>query len=135
MSKLASVLLVDDDTATNYLNEALLHAMQIADQVLVAQNGAEALEMLAAQQATATPEHPVLVLLDITMPVMDGMTFLEDYQKLPLEQQKNALVIVLTTSMNSDNLARLQSLPFAGMASKPLTVEKVETILQLHLRH
>ena len=135
MSKLTSVLLVDDDTATNYLNEALLHAMQVADRVQVAQNGAEALELLASQLPAATPERPVLVLLDISMPVMDGMSFLEDYQRLPAEQQKAALVIVLTTSMNSGDLARLQSLPIAGMASKPLTADKVETILQLHLRH
>lgn len=42
--------------------------------------------------------------------------------------------MVLTTSMNSTDLARLEELPIAGLASKPLTEEKINTILRLHFQ-
>jgi hypothetical protein len=36
--------------------------------------------------------------------------------------------------MNSSDLSRLNELPIAGLASKPLTEEKINTILQLHFQ-
>ena len=131
MQKLATVLLVDDDATTNFLNERLLESLELVDQLLIVHNGEEALSMLADLR-TRPEALPVLVLLDISMPVMDGIEFLETYRQLPPEQQKMAVVIVLTTSMHSGDLARIEELPIAGMVSKPLTREKVNTLLQLH---
>lgn len=131
MQKLATVLLVDDDATTNFLNERLLESLELVDQLLIVHNGEEALHVLADLR-TRPEALPVLVLLDISMPVMDGIEFLETYRQLPPEQQKMAVVIVLTTSMHSGDLARIEELPIAGMVSKPLTREKVNTLLQLH---
>jgi hypothetical protein len=39
---------------------------------------------------------------------------------------------MLTTSMDSRDLARIQELPIAGLVSKPLNREKINTLLQLH---
>ena len=133
MQKLATVLLVDDDITTNFLNERLLTRLEMVEQVLVAPNGVEALGILTHLWETA-PDQRVLVLLDVNMPVMDGMEFLEAYQRLPLNRQQQAVVVVLTTSMNSKDLGRLDDLPIAGLASKPLTREKVNTLLQLHFQ-
>lgn len=131
MQKLATILLVDDDATTNFLNERLLESLELVDQLLIVHNGEEALSTLA--ELRARPDAlPVLVLLDISMPVMDGIEFLETYRQLPAEQQKQAVVIVLTTSMHSGDLARIEELPIAGLVSKPLTREKVNTLLQLH---
>lgn len=46
MPQLTSVLLVDDDTTTNFLNKLLLRTMNVAEHLLVAENGAEALQTL-----------------------------------------------------------------------------------------
>ena len=66
------------------------------------------------------------------MPVLDGIGFLEAYQHLPPAQQADTVVVVLTTSVNSGDLARLDQLPIAGVVSKPLTREKVDTLLRQH---
>ena len=132
MQKLASVLLVDDDPLTNDLNERLLRQLGVAEQYLAATDGGEALAILAQLSAHAQPLSPVLVLLDVTMPGMDGMAFLEAYQQLPPAQQQAVVIVLHTASMSSLDLGRLEELPIAGLVSKPLTKAKLDTILQLH---
>ena len=134
MQKLSSILLVDDDATTNYLNESLLRSLKVTDQFLIARDGLEALTLLQNQCAAPTTSCPALVLLDVNMPVLNGMEFLEAYQRLPLAHREAIIIVMLTTSMNSQDLARLNELPIAGLASKPLTEEKINTILQLHFQ-
>lgn len=134
MIKISSVLLVDDDPLTNDLNERLLKQLGVADQYLSANDGAEALVVLDHLAADANPTSPVLVLLDVKMPGMDGMAFVDAYQRLPPAQQQAVVIVMHTASMNSVDLGRVESLPIAGLVSKPLTKEKLDTILKLHFQ-
>ncbi|SNC77692.1 Response regulator receiver domain-containing protein [Hymenobacter gelipurpurascens] len=134
MIKLSSVLLVDDDPLTNDLNERLLRQLSVADQYLSANDGREALTALEHLAADAHPTSPVLVLLDVKMPGMNGMDFVEAYQQLPEDQQQAVVIVMHTASMSSVDLGRIESLPIAGLVSKPLTKEKLDTILQLHFQ-
>jgi CheY-like chemotaxis protein len=134
MQKLAKVLLVDDDATTNFLNTQLLRRLEVAEQLLVAQNGVEALETL--EQTCSEPADlagPILVLLDLNMPVMNGLAFLETYQQHPLAQKCQLVIVMLTTSEHSRDLERIRSISLAAdIFTKPLTREKVETILHRH---
>ena len=135
MQKLPAILLVDDDTTTNFLNELLLKSLGVTEQLLVAENGALALEVL--NQAFAQPEVsecPILVLLDVNMPVMNGLEFLEAYQQLPPDQRQAVVIVMLTTSLHPRDLARIQALPVAGLVSKPLSEEKINAILREHFQ-
>ncbi|GAA4367879.1 hypothetical protein GCM10023185_40140 [Hymenobacter saemangeumensis] len=134
MIKLSSVLLVDDDPRTNDLNERLLQHLGVADRYLAVNDGVEALAALEDLAAEALPSSPVLVLLDVKMPGMDGMAFVEAYQKLPEERQQAVVIVMHTASMSSVDLGRIEALPIAGLVSKPLTKEKLDTILQLHFQ-
>lgn len=87
MTKLCCILLVDDDSTTNYLNRKLLEKLAITDRVVVALNGHEALTVLATECPEASPSSPALIFLDINMPLMKGFEFLEAYQQLPLARQ------------------------------------------------
>lgn len=132
MPPLSSVLLVDDDSTTNYLNKLLLTRMGIAEQVLVAENGEQALRTL--DQTCSTPESvacPRLILLDMNMPVLNGLAFMEAYVQMPLTEPP-IVVVMLTTSLHKHDLTRAQALPIAGFLNKPLTKEKVTALLQQH---
>jgi CheY-like chemotaxis protein len=128
MQHLSSVLLVDDDVTTNFINCSLLKSLNVANHILVAHNGEEALGLLAEVCVPSTDNCPVLILLDINMPIMNGIEFLEAFQ--PQFPAAPIVVVVLTTTSHPTDLERLQTLPIAGLITKPLTKEKVDTILQ-----
>ena len=130
MQKLSSILLVDDDPTTNFLHEQLLLSLGVTEHCLVAENGADALALLA-EYAAPDGVFPALVLLDVHMPVMDGIEFLEAYIQPP---SPPPVVIVLTTSVHARDQARMSKLPVADWVSKPLTRAKVNTILQQHFQ-
>ena len=68
------------------------------------------------------------------MPGMSGIEFLEAYLRLPQAQQDATIIVVLTTSMDSRDLSRINELPIAGLATKPLNREKIDTLLRLHFQ-
>ena len=131
MKKLSSVLLVDDDATNNFLNQLLFESLGVTDRLLVAESGAQALDLL---MNTPDSTEPALILLDVNMPGMNGIQFLETYKRLPQTPQSATVVIMLTTTMDARDLARLEELNIDGLVSKPLTKEKIEQILQLHFR-
>lgn len=135
MPSLASVLLVDDDSTTNFLNKLLLTRMGVAQQVLVAENGEQALQLLSQHCAAPGPGCPQLILLDMNMPVLNGLGFLEAYAQLPPSQQAGSVIVMLTTSLHERDLARTQHLPIADVLNKPLTREKVTALLHEHFAH
>lgn len=135
MQKLASVLLVDDNSTSNFLHGLLLSQLQVTDCIEVAENGAEALALLVRTYAAppGTP-YPALILLDVNMPVMDGVAFLGAYQQLPPAQQQASVIVLLTTTVHEGELQRLGQLPIAGLITKPLTKGKIHDLLQAYFQ-
>ena len=88
------ILIIEDEPA---LREALADKLSREGfSCLEAKNGLEGLDF-------ALKEHPDLILLDIIMPVMDGMTMLEELRKNPWG--KNVPVILLTNLSEVEKVA------------------------------
>jgi CheY-like chemotaxis protein len=87
-SKSATVLIVEDE---NMLNEAYQVVLKTAGyNVLTAYDGKEALEILEKHNAD-------IILLDLRMPVLDGVGFLEAYQ---LKSRKNPPKVVVFSNFD-----------------------------------
>lgn len=135
--KLKSILLVDDDDATNFINKKILSRLNIAQQIHVALNGKEAIEFLENKNGipveNAENAAPQLILLDINMPVMDGWEFMDAYHLLPNEKKAEVIVVMLSTSGNPDEIKRAQSNPeISGYNSKPLDPDLLLEIIEMH---
>ncbi|MBD1396346.1 response regulator [Pontibacter sp. JH31] len=126
---LTSALLIDDDQTTNFVNKKLLRDTGCLEEVLVALNGHEGINLLQEQYHAG--RCPNLILLDVNMPVMSGFDFLEAFNELDIE--KNSIkIIMLTTSMHPRDINRLGDLPTHGFLNKPLTREKLKGLLKEH---
>ena len=132
MPKVSTVLLVDDDPTTNFLNKKLLLRLGITDNIRVALNGQEALHEVREHCREQPADCPVLIFLDLNMPVMDGIQFLEAYQQLPAEERRPIVVVMLTSSVNPRDQQRVQALPIADYLDKPLTQQQLERVLAQH---
>jgi CheY-like chemotaxis protein len=130
MDKIECTLLIDDDQTTNFVNQMLLEDLQVSKQVLVAHNGKEALELISRQCENGC--CPELILLDINMPVMNGFEFLKAYEKLEFAHKQSVVIVMLTTSMNPEDVKRLEEFPTQGLLTKPLTSEMVQRLLKQH---
>lgn len=108
--KLPCILLVDDDPTTNYLNQALLTRLAVAEQVPVATDGGAALTLLYQDCVPRTPKCPTLILLDVNMPGLNGFQFLEAYRRLPLARAAGITIVMLTTSLHLNALAQIKQL-------------------------
>jgi|GEM_PF-6256678 len=101
------------------------------EQVLVAENSCEALDVLQAQCGQQPGGPPMLVFLDVSMPMLNGIQFLEAYAQ-PTPAQQCAVVVLLTTSVHPQDVQRAEQLPVADFLAKPLTQQQVERVMQQH---
>ena len=134
MKKLRSILLVDDNDTSNFLNERLLKRMNITEEIKILSNGKTAfdyLEKLNQANGNSTETKPELIFMDINMPVVDGFEFLELYQNLDEHFRQDILVAILSTSNHPQDTSRASDFN-AYYITKPLTIEKVETLLAMH---
>jgi CheY-like chemotaxis protein len=126
---LSTILLLDDDPTTNFVNERLLRRLNVCHEVLVATSGAVALDLLGRRCGEGSHVCPDLVLLDIKMPVMNGFEFLEAFIQLPPCPAHSIVVVLLTSSQLDRDLSRIKQLPVTDFLTKPLTTEKVTRLL------
>jgi CheY-like chemotaxis protein len=128
MAKIDTVLLVDDDNITNFINARLIRKLNIANQVQVSVNGQEALRYLSGMQKRC----PDLIFLDINMPVMNGFEFLQSYSQKSFCSSR-PVIIILTTSSDHTDLEHLKKYSdVVGFLNKPLTEEKISSVIKSH---
>jgi len=132
MKQLNTILLIDDDETTNYLNHRLLSRMNAAETIRVVTNGEEALDYLRkAFAGTEDYPRPDLIFVDIKMSVMDGFEFLEEYQKFDARDKDRTIMMMLTSSASFYDLEKLKQFPeVLKHYSKPLTEADVREIFE-----
>ena len=119
------ILVVDDDPGMLALHGRVLEKLIPRCQIIFAENGREALEMMDRQR-------PDLVLLDLVMPVLDGFAVLQAMREK--EQTRHLPVIVLTAQiLTRQDMARLRKGVAAvlakGLYSSSEMLEQVESVL------
>ena len=110
------ILIVDDESNIRLMCRTALESEGY--QIGEARNGAEALEALAEQKFD-------LMILDLNMPVMDGMGVLERVKEMPPTQKPRVLVLTAYGSIPAAVRAtRLEAIDFL---EKPVTPEKLRS--------
>lgn len=110
--KEVTLLIVDDDDIDAIALERALRKLRLLNTVLRARDGREALELLR----TGAVPAPYIILLDLNMPRMNGLEFLQTLRTDPV--LTHAVVFVLTTSKSDEDLVAAYRNHVAGYVFK-----------------
>lgn len=110
----AKILTVDDSRTIRMIIQRAFRPFDCA--FCEAGNGVEGLEVAAR-------ERPDLIILDVTMPIMDGATMLAALRQDP--NLKATPVLMLTAESSKDNVARISQLGISDYLAKPFKEEKL----------
>jgi CheY-like chemotaxis protein len=120
MSELKRILLVEDNPKDVELTLTALEAHNLANEVIVARDGAEALDFLfrRAQFKMRGPGNPAVILLDLKMPKVDGLEVLRQIKSDA--ELKTIPVVMLTSSREEKDLIVSYNLGANAYVVKPV---------------
>ena len=126
MNTIHSVLIVDDNPHDVRLTRKMLEKSGRYEHIFEATDGTEALALFEEHEATRARYRdafpPLLILLDINMPLMDGFEFLKAYNSLaPEAREPSSIIVMLTSSSHARDQARALDHPAVkGYVIKPM---------------
>ena len=120
MATLGRILLVEDDPRDVELTLTALEDYKLANEVVVARDGQQALDYLRCQgEYNSRPrENPAVLLLDLKLPKVDGLEVLKEIRTD--EQLKLIPVVVLTSSQEEKDMMRSYTLGVNAYVVKPV---------------
>lgn len=134
MEKLKRILLAEDDEKDVELTLTALAEHNLANDVAVVRDGEEALDYLhrRGEYKKRTNGNPVVLLLDLKMPKVDGLEVLREIRS---DQQLELIpVVVLTSSREERDIVESYRLSVNAYVVKPVDFEKfTDAVMQLGL--
>ena len=117
---LKPILLVEDNPHDLELTLIALSKSQLANEVVIARDGAEALDYLnrRGQHADRAVGNPAVVLLDLKLPKVDGLEVLKEIRSTA--NLKSLPVVMLTSSKEEQDLVRSYELGVNAYVVKPV---------------
>jgi len=112
------ILLVEDDSVDAMMVSRALKELEVPNKLIHHENGENALDYLK----TKGSENPCIILLDLNMPRMGGLEFLEIVKND--ERLKTIPVIILTTSSELQDRLSSFSYSVAGYMVKPINYDE-----------
>jgi CheY-like chemotaxis protein len=134
--KISEIFFIDDDAIVRLVGRKILNSIEFDKAFSPFENGKKAIEEIhqrIAQNHFQPTLEPVLVLLDINMPVMDGWGFLDAFSLLDEEIKTHFKISIITSSIDSSDRDKAFSYPeVLDYISKPLSGKHVTDFLTRH---
>jgi CheY-like chemotaxis protein len=111
-----NIFLVEDDEVDAMSVKRALKELKIANPLYRAVDGIEALDMLRGTNGMTKLPRPYIILLDLNMPRMSGLEFLDELREDP--DLKRSIVFVMTTSATEEDRVRAYDKCIAGYVLK-----------------
>lgn len=132
MKKFKSTLIIDDDPISCFINQKIIERADLSQQIKAVNNGAEAIDYLMNDfnENTDDGNKTDLIFLDLNMPVMDGLEFLQKFKALDSKYWENVEIVVLTSSNNQSDIDNTKKFDVSAYLNKPLSVETLNTLFK-----
>ena len=130
MKKLKTLAIVDDDAIFVFLTKKVIEQTNLVDHIKIFDNGLDAINYLKENKDNVDM-LPEIILLDLSMPVMDGWQFLDEYILLQPKISKPIKIDIVTSSISPEDVAKARSISVVSeFIIKPVTKEKFNQIVQ-----
>jgi CheY-like chemotaxis protein len=128
MKRFNKILLIDDDSITNFINSSVIRNTGLGEVVKVASNGKEAIEYIK-KDCSRESIYPDLILVDINMPGMNGYEFLKEYRNLKIKETEKTTIMVLTASISQGDIEEAEKMGVL-LLTKPLRKKTIAELFE-----
>ena len=121
-------MLIDDNEIDNLINQKMIEAASIAENIYTHTGAKSAIEFLRNMERleVASEVLPDVIFLDIDMPLMDGFQFLDEFEKLSEVTKKKCRIVMLTSSINPQDFSRSKKYDNVKLyLNKPLSHDSI----------
>jgi len=129
--KYRTVMLIDDNEIDNLINQKMIEAASVTENIYTHTGAKSAIEFLRNMEKmdVANQVLPDVIFLDIDMPLMDGFQFLEEFEKLGNIAKKKCRIVMLTSSINPQDYSRSKKYENVKLyLNKPLSHESISKL-------
>jgi CheY-like chemotaxis protein len=126
--KYHTVMLIDDNEIDNLINQKMIEAAAIAENIYTHTGAKSAIEFLRNMEKLEVADKvlPDVIFLDIDMPLMDGFQFLDEFEKLTNVAKKKCKIVMLTSSINPQDFNRSKKYENVRLyLNKPLSHDSI----------
>jgi CheY-like chemotaxis protein len=131
---LQKVICIDDDPIALLLSKLVISKANFASEIVTLANGLEGICYLEKEEVIVENRNaaiPLLILLDLNMPVMDGWEFLEQFSARLVGDYVGTKIILLSSSIDPSDIQKSKQFDMVvDFFPKPLTKEILQIILQ-----
>jgi len=133
MNNSISVMLIDDNETDNFISRSIITGTQLAYQIVDFTSAASATAYLE-KNTNKSENLPDRILLDINLPIVSGIMFLYDLEKIVPNLSKNPAVVILSSfEKNIETDKIINTGRFLRYLTKPLDPEIFkEIVLELN---
>ncbi len=128
--KFTNVMLIDDNEIDNLINQKMIEAAAITENIFTHSGAKSAIEFLKnVEKIIKTHPNilPEVIFLDIDMPLMDGFQFLDQFEKLSANTKSYCKIVMLTSSINPQDLNKSKGYAYVRkFLNKPLTQDSLK---------
>lgn len=130
MTPMKNIYLIDDDKLFIFLTKKTIQSTTFAVNVKEFGDGQEAIDYL--EDIGGNPELlPDMIFLDLSMPVMDGWDFINEFTKLAAGFKNKPKLYIFSSSISPHDIERAKQYDVvADFLIKPLSKEKIIELLQ-----
>lgn len=130
MNRIKNLTLVDDDDIFVFLTKKTIEQTNLVDLIKVFGNGLDALNFLKENKNNVST-LPEIIVLDISMPIMNGWQFLEEYTKLNPTIGKKITIYICSSSISPDDINRAKTISeVSDYIIKPITKDKLIDLIK-----
>ncbi|MFD2163242.1 two-component system response regulator [Paradesertivirga mongoliensis] len=127
-NKKVNFIIVDDSELDCFIAEKLVRHAGVGNKIKSFLRASDALDYIKKTNSIEG-ETPTVVLVDILMPIMSGVEFVEEFEKLPFEVREKYYIVAFTSSMNKKDMGAMKSYDSVKfLFDKPLSPEVLSSL-------